>query len=81
MFTVDVVLPTPPFWLATTKIRVRLGRASGGRSRAPWRASTMCSAARASGVAWSSSKVGCGDRDVLGGAHPERLRVPCAGFT
>ena len=51
MFTVDVVLPTPPFWLATTITRVASGRGSGGRYRAPWRASTLCSAARASGVA------------------------------
>ena len=28
-FTVEVVLPTPPFWLATTKIRVAAGRSSG----------------------------------------------------
>ncbi len=29
MFTVVVVLPTPPFWLATTITRVRCGRGSG----------------------------------------------------
>ena len=30
MFTVLVVLPTPPFWLATTITRVRSGRGTGG---------------------------------------------------
>ena len=50
-FTVVVVLPTPPFWLATTMTRVRVGtRHRRPRSRAPSRASTVCSAARASGV-------------------------------
>ena len=29
-FTVDVVLPTPPFWLATTRTRVASGRAERG---------------------------------------------------
>ena len=28
-FTVEVVLPTPPFWLATTMTLVASGRASG----------------------------------------------------
>ena len=43
--TVEVVLPTPPFWLATTTTRVRAGRASAARVRAPCRASSVCSAA------------------------------------
>ena len=30
-FTVVVVLPTPPFWFATTTIRVASGRGIGGR--------------------------------------------------
>ena len=51
MFTVDVVLPTPPFWLATTITRVAVGtrqrRAASGRRAGR---STVCSAARASGV-------------------------------
>ena len=38
MFTVEVVLPTPPFWLATTKTRVASGRGIIGRDAAPARA-------------------------------------------
>ena len=53
----EVVLPTPPFWLATTMTRVASGRGDGPACRADWRASTECSAARASGVV-SSSKIG-----------------------
>ena len=49
-FTVLVVLPTPPFWLATTITRVAWGRPVRGRLSADWRASTECSAARANGV-------------------------------
>ena len=49
-FTVEVVLPTPPFWFATTITRVLSGRGIATRARAPIRASTECSAARASGV-------------------------------
>jgi hypothetical protein len=55
MFTVDVVLPTPPFWFATTNTRVAFGRGSRGRYWALWRASTLCCAARANGVAMSSN--------------------------
>ena len=49
--TVVVVLPTPPFWLATTKTRVRLGPGHALASQPAGAASTECSAARASGVA------------------------------
>jgi hypothetical protein len=31
-FTAVVVLPTPPFWLATVKIRVAFGLGSGSRN-------------------------------------------------
>ena len=48
MFTVVVVLPTPPFWLATTITRVAGGRGKR-RCRAARRARKLCSAARASG--------------------------------
>ena len=49
--TVDVVLPTPPFWLATTNTRVSSGRGTARpRCSPPVRARTECSAARASGV-------------------------------
>ena len=58
MFTVDVVLPTPPFWLATTITRVAGGRGIDSRLRAPIRASTEFSAARASGVVSSSNAGG-----------------------
>ena len=54
MLTVVVVLPTPPFWLATTTTRVASGRGIATRCREPIRASTECSAARASGVVSSS---------------------------
>src|SRR4051812_26707433 len=44
-FTVDVVLPTPPFWLATTTTRVASGRCSGGGGRGARRGGRMWSAA------------------------------------
>ena len=67
--TVVVVLPTPPFWLATTITRVASGRGIGGRAAgAPERASTVCSAARASGVVSSSKLVGV-PRQLGRGAH------------
>ena len=51
MFTAVVVLPTPPFWLATTITRVWSGRGSGvavaARSGAPAAAGAT---ARAIGV-------------------------------
>ena len=53
--TVVVVLPTPPFWLATTITRVASGRGIGGRRAASWRARTVSSAIRARGVLSSSS--------------------------
>lgn len=31
--TAEVVLPTPPFWLATVKIRVEMGWGMGSRNR------------------------------------------------
>lgn len=46
--TVVVVLPTPPFWLATTMTRVRSGRGSPSPARP--RASTASWAARPMGV-------------------------------
>ena len=54
-FTVVVVLPTPPFWLATTMTRVAGGRGKAGVSRS--RARKLCSMARARGVV-SSAKPG-----------------------
>ena len=56
MFTVVVVLPTPPFWLATTITRVRAGRGSGSLSRRPSRTSSACSTDRASGVESSPAR-------------------------
>ena len=49
MFTVDVVLPTPPFWFATTNTRVAAGLPTGSRWM-PCRTSTECRASAASGV-------------------------------
>ncbi len=47
--TVVVVLPTPPFWLATVRIRVWLGAGSGSPTR-PASTRRAVSAARAMGV-------------------------------
>ena len=55
MFTVVVVLPTPPFWLATTITRVRAGRGSGSRAGVPPGPAAACSTERASGVDSSSA--------------------------
>ncbi len=49
-FTVEVVLPTPPFWLATTITRVRSGRGNGSPKLMRSRARSSASIARASGV-------------------------------
>ena len=48
-FTVVVVLPTPPFWFATVRIRVSSGVGSGSPTR-PASTRTAVSAARAIGV-------------------------------
>ena len=60
-FTVEVVLPTPPFWLATTTTRVLAGRGTRWRPEvSDRRASSMCSAAWASGVVFMSSSLANG---------------------
>jgi hypothetical protein len=57
MFTVVVVLPTPPFWFATTNTRVSAGL---GRCEVAWtrRARSTCSWAAAAKGVESSSKAG-----------------------
>src|SRR3954471_6109469 len=54
MFTALVVLPTPPFWLATVSTRVPSGR--GHRSWRTLRTCTACAASRAMGVSNSVSR-------------------------
>ncbi len=54
MFTVVVVLPTPPFWLATTMVRVLAGRGSGCWLRVI--AATAASASRAIGVSSAGAR-------------------------
>ena len=63
MFTVVVVLPTPPFWLATVRTRVSAGVGSGSPTR-PASTRSAVSAARAIGV--SSAAVG----GLVGPARP-----------
>ena len=79
MLTAEVVLPTPPFWFATTTTRVRSGRGIDTRLRAPSRASTEFSAARASGVV-SSSNVGREVAQVARRLHVRRASQ-WRGFT
>ena len=50
MLTAVVVLPTPPFWLATTITRVWSGRGSGVPWGTLWRTSSCWATARAIGV-------------------------------
>ena len=69
-FTVVVVLPTPPFWLATLMMRHRSGR--GHVSPVRPRALIAARAARAIGVSKSASEVFV---DCLGGVSVKR------GFT
>ena len=66
-FTVVVVLPTPPFWLATVRTRV----CSGTGSRWPCstrRRRASCATSWASGV--SSSGVGIALASLVGQIHP-----------
>jgi hypothetical protein len=59
MLTAVVVLPTPPFWLATANTRVRAGCAIGPRRSPAWARSRSCSVALASGVSGSATATGC----------------------
>src|SRR4051794_34776449 len=72
MFTVEVVLPTPPFWLATTITRVFGGRGSGSLKLARSLARNSASIARASGVEVSPYGAGVPSRSaaVLKGTDP-----------
>ena len=55
MFTVVVVLPTPPFWFATVRTRVSSGVGSGSPTR-PASTRSAVSAARAIGVSSATSR-------------------------
>src|SRR5215204_4099089 len=58
MLTVVVVLPTPPFWFATTKMRVCAGLSKRAVASARWARATCSCASAASGVESSSDGTG-----------------------
>ena len=83
--TVDVVLPTPPFWLATTITRVRAGRGMAGAlpGAVPGQHGVLGGPGQRRGLV---VEVGRGEGAQLGrGAHaartlvrvPERSRATC----
>src|SRR3712207_6050871 len=73
MFTVDVVLPTPPFWLATVMTRMRPGAGKGS-----WSAACSTRVARRASIAMGLSKsaIPKEDADDWSAARLLRSRSP-----